>query len=316
MSFRVKQLIIISSIGALAACSNGTGEEDTLRTAPADTGISLGLQVNRSLQADSADVAATIFKDAERQPLVGGDFFVARSSVGNSVLKTLENFSGDYSGRVAIAGGGDSVHVSTEYDPVRAREDRWYPVDQLQIDPGPNPDLVGYTSEVLFPSSLEITSDHTADYATRNDDVVLTWNAGSSDQMTSNAVVTCHDANGRTYTFPKFNVLGSSQNGNNPDASGTYALRLGDVIPDTDIINAIATFQHEVSTIITAALLAYSTNDLMSVRNVPLSTFVVERCDVQLTLFREAAYNNSLPLDVGGFIVGSTSDTVSFTFRP
>lgn len=293
---RTKQLITLSMAGLLGACFGGTGEQDTLRDAPSATGISLGLQVNLARDASTADSAATIFKDAVRQPLVGGDFFIARSSVDDAVLKSIENLSGDYSGRLNVQGDGDTVTISTEYDPIRAREDRWYPVDQLQIDPGPNPDLVGYTSEVIFPAPLEITSARTATYTSRNDNIVLTWTAGSSDQMTSNAIVTCSDASNKTYTFPIFNVLGSTQN--------------------TNIINAVATFQHEVATIITAALLEYYTFGLISAQNIPLSTFIVESCDVQLTVFRENGYNENLPDGVGGFIVGSTSDTVTFRFVP
>ena len=138
----------------------------------------------------------------------------------------------------------------------------------------------------------------------------------SSDQMTSNAIVTCSDASNKTYTFPRFNVLGSTQNSNNPDGAGTYTLQVSDIIPNTNIINAVATFQHEVATIITAALLEYYTFGLISAQNIPLSTFIVESCDVQLTVFRENGYNENLPDGVGGFIVGSTSDTVTFRFVP
>lgn len=313
---RTKHLITLSMAGLLGACFGGTGEQDTLRDAPSATGISLGLQVNLARDASTADSAATIFKDGARQPLVGGDFFIARSSVDDAVLKSLENLSGDYSGRLNVQGEGDTVTISTEYDPIRAREDRWYPVDQLQIDPGPNPDLVGYTSEVIFPAPLEITSARTATYTDPDDDIVLTWTAGSSDQMTANAIVTCSDASNKTYTFPVFNVLGSSQNSNNPDGAGTYTLQVSDIIPNTNIIEAVATFQHEVATIITAALLEYYTFGLISATNIPLSTFQVESCDVQLTVFRENDYSENLPDGVGGFIVGSTSDTVTFRFVP
>lgn len=301
-NIRTKQLITLSMAGLLGACFGGTGEQDSLRDAPSATGISLGLQVNLARDASTANAAATLFKDGVRQPLVGGDFFIARSSVDDAVLKSLENLSGDYSGRLGVAGDGDTVTLSTEYDPIRAREDRWYPVDQLQIDPGPNPDLVGYTTEVIFPAPLEITSPRTATYTSRNDNIVLTWTAGSSDQMTANAIVTCRDASNKTYTFPRFNVLGSTQNSNNPDGAGTYTLQVSDIIPNTNIINA--------------ALLEYYTFGLISAQNIPLSTFQVESCDVQLTVFRENGYNDNLPDGVGGFIVGSTSDTVTFRFVP
>lgn len=316
MQFRAQPILLLSLTGLLGACFGGTGEQDSLRDAPSATGISVGLQVNLARDALTADAAATIFKDAVRQPLVGGDFFEARSSIDDAVLKSLENLSGDYSGRVAVASNTDTVTLSTVFDPQRAREDRWYPVDELLVNPGANPDLEGYSFEVILPAPLTITSARTATYTSRSDNIVLSWDAGSSDQMSANAIVTCRNASGETYTFPRFNVLGSTQNGNNPDASGTRTLQVADIIPNTNIINAVATFEHEIATIITAALLEYYTYGLVSVRNVPLSTFVVQSCDVQLTVFRETGYDDHLPAGVAGFIIGSTSDTVTFRFVP
>lgn len=295
--------------GLLLAACGGTGKQDELRDPVSQTGISVGLQVNLPRDALSADAAATIFKNAQRQPLVGGDFFMARSTVDDAVLKSLENLSGDYLGRVAVAGPTDPVTLSTEYDPIRAREDRWYPVDELLIDPGPNPDLVGYSGEILFPAPLEITSARNTTYASRSDNIALTWTPGNGQQMTSNAVVTCVDASGRSYRYPRFNVLG------NVDSAGTFTLQVNDIIPNTNIINAVATFVHEVSTLITVALLEYYSYGLVSVRDVPLATFVVQHCDVDLTVFREIGY--PLPQNVsGGFVIGSTSDTVRFRYQP
>lgn len=292
----------------LSACG-GTGKQDELREPVSQTGISVGLQVNLARGADVADAAASIYKDGKRQPLVGGDFFMARSSVDDAVLKSIENLSGNYLGSVSVAGLGDPVTLSTEYDPVRAREDRWYPVDELLIEPGPNLDLVGYSGEILFPAPLEITSARTATYTDRDDDIVLAWIPGNGTQMTANAVVTCVDNQNRTYTYPRFNILG------NVDGAGTFTLQVRDIVPNTNIINAIASLAHELSTLITAAVLHYYTAGLINATNIPLSTFVTQHCDVDLTLFREIGYPR--PQNVaGGFVIGSTSDTVRFRFQP
>jgi len=294
---------------ALLAACGGTGKQDELREPVAQTGISVGLQVNLARGASHADAAASIYKDAKRQPLVGGDFFMARSSVDDAVLKSIENLSGNYLGRVSVGGVGDSVTLSTEYDPIKAREDRWYPVDELLVDPGPNPELVGYSGEVLFPTPLEITSARNATYTSRNDNIVLTWTPGDGEQMRANAIVTCVDNQNRTYTFPRLNILG------NVDAAGTYTLQVRDVIPNTNIINAIASFEHELETLITAAVLNYYTAGLVGAVNIPLATFVTQHCDVDLTVFREKSYPR--PQNVaGGFVIGSTSDTVRFRFQP
>jgi hypothetical protein len=295
------------------SCFQGTGDKDELRDPVALTGISLGLQVNLHNGATSADAAATIYKDAQRQPLVGGDFFLATSSVEEVMLKSLENLSGDYLGRIALVNALQPVTLSTAYDPVRAREDRWYPVDQLLVDPGPNQDLVGYSSTITLPEMLENLAINSSVYTSRSDEVVLTWDAGNGQQMTSNAVVTCRSADGRSYTYPRFNVLGSTSDG--VDAAGTFTLEVRDIIPNVNIINAVATLQHELATLITAAVLALQADGLINASNIPLSVFVVQSCTVDLTVFREIGFD--LPENiVGGYAIGSTSDTVRFTFQP
>lgn len=312
MSTRSKRLALLGTSLMLASCIGGTGKEDSLRDPVSATGISLGLQVNLPRNANDADAAATIYKDGARQPLVGGDFFMARSSVDTDgvVLKSVENLSGDYLGRVAVASASDPVWISTEYDPERAREDRWYPVDELLVDPGPNEDLVGYTEEVIFPQPLAITSSVPAQFTSRSSTIPLSWTPGDGEQMTTNAIVTCRDAGGKTYSFPRFNVLG------NVDAAGTYnGLTVGTIIPNTNIINVFASLTEELATLISTAILQYYTFGIVNVKNIPLATFQVQSCDVQLTLFREKGL--ALPDNVaGGYAIGSTSDTVSFRFVP
>lgn len=307
-----RALALVPLCALSASCFQGTGEQDELRDPIAQTGISVGLQVNLPAGSTNADAAATIYKDAVRQPLVGGDFFLAQSTVDEAVLKSLENLSGDYHGRFAVENAAQPVMLSTVYDPVRAREDRWYPVDQLLIDPGPNEDLVGYQASLSFPdplANLRINGARSAVFTNpnRSDSIALTWTAGDGDQMTSNAVVTCRDGSGRTYTYPRFNVLGADD--------GSASLLVSSIIPNTNIINAVATLQHELVTLVTAALLEYYTYGLVSARDIPLSTFVVQSCSVDLTIFRETGFD--LPVNVeGGFAIGSTSDTVQFTFQP
>lgn len=307
MNQKSRALALMPLCALLASCFQGTGEQDELRDPIAQTGISVGLQVNLPAGSTNADAAATIYKDAVRQPLVGGDFFLAESAVDEAVLKSVENLSGDYHGRFAVENAAQPVMLSTVYDPVRAREDRWYPVDQLLVDPGPNEDLVGYSASISFPDPLQNLAIGSATYTSRGQSIDLTWTPGDGDQITTNAVVTCRDASGRTYTYPRFNVLGADD--------GSASLLVSSIIPNTNIINAVATLQHELVTLVTAALLEYYTYGLVSASNIPLSTFVVQSCDVDLTVFRERGFD--LPDNVeGGYAIGSTSATVQFTFQP
>jgi len=304
-----KPLALVPLCALLASCFTSTGSKDTLRNPISSTGISVGLQVNLSAGSGQANAVASIYKDGVRQPLVGGDFFQAASSIDEAVLKSLENLSGDYSGKIAISGVTDPITISTEYDPIKAREDRWYPVDQLLVDPGPNEDLVGYSETFNFPVPLQNLAIGSAVYHSRLDSIVLTWNADNGDQMNTTSVVTCHGSDGSSYTFPKFYVLG------NVDSTGTATIPVGNIIPSASFVSLVATLEHELATIITAAVLNIYTYGLIDAGSIPISTFSLQSCDVDMTVYREIGF--SLPSNVsGGYAISSTSDTVHFTYQP
>ncbi len=317
---KARLIVPVAATALLASCFTGTGEKDELRGSIPSTGISLGLQVNLPAGSNEASAVASIYEDGVRQPLVGGDFFIATSvNQGDyAILKTLENLSGDYQGDLTVLDENDEVIIATEYDPQRAREDRWYPTDQLLVDPGPNANLVGYSETFSFPERLQNLAIDQDEYDSRSDDVVLTWDAGAGEQMNSSAVVTCYDAEGDTFSYPIRNVLGQAP----VDAAGTYTLQVRDIIPNESIINAVARIEEEVITILTAAILEIVTYGLVDSRNIPLASFEMTHCDVDLTVFREIAFD--LPIDptpndnssIGGFAIASTSETVSFTYRP
>lgn len=306
MNTMIKMGAAAGSTLLLVACM-GSGKKDELRTPVSQTGISVGLQVNLAQGANQANTVASIYQDGKRQPLVGGDFFMARSTIDSqgAVLKSVENLSGDYLGAVPVRGADDVVTLSTEYDPERAREDRWYPVDQLMVDPGPNPDLVGYSGEVQFPAPLAITSADNAVYDHRDDPIVLRWTPGDGQQMNTNALVTCTDTGNRTYRFSQSIVLG------NVDGAGTHTLRVRDLIYNNGGANALL---HELFSIVSSAIIQYQTFGYINTSRLLPASFTLDYCDVDLTLFRERGFD--LPENVGGFAIGSTSDTIHFRFQP
>lgn len=316
LPIKARFTVPVVAVALLASCFTGTGEKDRLRKPISPVGISLGLQVNLPSGSNEASAVASIYEDGVRQPLVGGDFFIATSeNQGDyAILKTLENLSGDYQGNLTVLDENDQVIIATEYDPQRAREDRWYPTDELLIDPGPNDKLVGYSETFSFPQRLQNLTTDQVEYDSRSDNVVLTWDAGAGEQMNSSAVVTCYDAEGDTFTYPIRNVLGDV------DADGTYSLQVRDMIPNESIVNAVATLAEEVLTILSAAILEVVTYGLVDAKDIPLASFQMSYCNVNLTVFREIGFD--LPIDsetsqpIGGFAVASTSDTVSFTYRP
>lgn len=302
--------VVASSTLLLAACM-GSGSKDELRTPVSQTGISVGLQVNLAKGASEANAVASIYKDGERQPLVGGDFFMARSTAApqGAVLKSIENLSGDYLGNLPVIDRTDIVTLSTEYDPERAREDRWYPVDELMVDPGPNADLMGYTAEVAFPEVLEITSGDDAVYNSQDDNIVLTWTPGNGQQMNTNALVTCVDASNRTYSFAQ-SVLLENVDSNGAPNPGT--LRVRDLIYNTEGAMALL---HELFSLVSMAVIQYQTFGVVNTPRLLPSSFQLNYCDVDLTLYRERGFD--LPENIaGGFAIGSTSDSIHFRYQP
>lgn len=297
----------------LAACFGGTGKADKLRNPVSATGISLGLQVNLEAGREEANAAASIYKDGVRQPLVGGDFFSATSQDDgdSNVLRSIENLGGSYVGTVGVLDRDDLVTIATEYDPERAREDRWYPVDELLVDPGPNEDLVGYEETFSFPADMENLGINQTNFVSRNDDIVLTWTPvadATGMQITSNSVATCYSTSGRSYSFPRFEVLNLLDTDD-----GTVALRVGTIIPSEVVVNTVFNLVLEVYTIISAAILETYTFGLFDSSDIEPDTFTLAYCDVEMTVFREVGFE--LPDDVeGGFAIASSSDTISYTY--
>lgn len=298
----------------MTACfSSGTGNKDRLRNPVSATGISVGLQVNLEEGRAEANAAASIYKNGVRQPLVGGDFFSATSmNDGDSaVLRSIENLGGSYVGQVGVMDGDDQVLIATEFDPERAREDRWYPVDELLVNPGPNEDLVGYQETFGFPEPLEGLSINQTTFTQRSDDVVVSWTPAADAtgmQITSNSVVTCYSTSGRSYSYPSFDVLNVLDTDN-----GTITLRVGDIIPSELVLETVFNLVLEVYTIISAAILETYTFGLFDSSDIEPDTFTLDRCDVEMTVFREVGFE--LPEGVeGGFAIGSSSDTISYTY--
>ncbi len=80
------------------------------------------------------------------------------------------------------------------HEPVEAREDRWYPVDLINIDPGPGK-LVGKSATVDLPPAVTITGPAMSTvYNTIDSFIDLTWVAGGEgDTMRVLSAVECTD---------------------------------------------------------------------------------------------------------------------------
>jgi len=158
-----------------------------------DEGLVMYAEANLHESQDTAQIAAAVYRDGEPVGLVGGDVFEAQTSTQRVLLKDIGIYDGSYAASLEIDVVQD-VFLNVVHAPVEAREDRWYPVDILNIDPGPG-ELVGKSATVSFPPEVTITGPVSGDvYSNIADIVDLSWIAfGAGDNMRVLSLVSCSD---------------------------------------------------------------------------------------------------------------------------
>jgi hypothetical protein len=174
----------------LTACDIDGG--DNLPRVP-DQGLVMYAEANRHEGDDSAQVAAAVFNDGEPVNLVGGDLFEARTVTERVLLKQGGPVTGSYSASLPVDDGAQDVFLDVVHLPVEAREDRWYPIDLLNTDPGPG-ELVGKSAMVSFPPAVTIAPMSQTVYTSISDTIDISWNpVNAGDLMRVLAAVECTD---------------------------------------------------------------------------------------------------------------------------
>ncbi len=158
-----------------------------------DQGLFMYAEANRHEAADNAEVVAAVFDNGEAVNLVGGDLFEARTDTERVLLKKGGYFDGSYAESLPVDNSVQDVYFNVVHEPVEARSQRWYPVDILNIDPGPG-ELVGKSARVSFPQPVTINAP-VADtvYTSISDTINLDWISGNGDNMRVLASVECTD---------------------------------------------------------------------------------------------------------------------------
>ena len=157
------------------------------------TGLVMYAEANLHESEETAQIAAAVYRDGVPVGLIGGDVFEARTTTQRVLLKDSGSYDGSYAAPLVLDVVQD-VFLNVVHEPVEAREDRWYPVDLLNLDPGPG-ELVGKTATVSFPPEVTITGPVSGDvYTGINDMVDLSWAAiGAGDTMRVLSFVSCTD---------------------------------------------------------------------------------------------------------------------------
>lgn len=184
-------LCIISLMWSLAACDADGG--NNLPGIPG-AGLVMYAEANQHGSEDEAQVAAAVYLDGKPVAMVGGDVFVASTVTERVLLNKPGFFGGSYAALLPVDSTVQDVYFDVVHEPIAAREDRWYPIDILNIDPGPG-ELVGKSAMVSFPPEVSITGPVDGDiYQSINDVIQLTWVAGGAgDTMRVLSAIKCDD---------------------------------------------------------------------------------------------------------------------------
>lgn len=305
----LRMVCALGALLALAGCYQGSS--DSLRDSVSASGVSVEIWGNLPFDGDSAQVAASVYLDADKKALVGGDVVKAYSESDSAILRSLENLSGDYSAEVAIINSGAGLHVAVEHDPVGAREDRWYPVDELLVDPGPG-ELVGYNVDLAFPAAVirDPSPVNGTIYSDRADAIDLSWTVAVSDpaqQMRMTAVRECFSGD-RSVKWATSSVIGTGD-------PGSYSVTVGQLIPDTGLLTTALDFVAQLTVIIVGELLQEYTFGLLNPESISFDSFVIDHCDISITVFREIPGTLG-PGISGGYAIASTSETFHLVFEP
>jgi len=305
--FYLAPLCLSSLIVALSACEfEGS---NNLQGVP-DQGLFIYLEANRHENGDIAQIAAAVFKDSEPLNAVGGDVFKASTNTSEVLLTEAGYYTGSYYSSLPISDVDQDVTLTIVHEPVLAREDRWYPVDVINVDPGPS-ELVGNSVTVTLPPPVVITTAQTATpYISISDSINLTWGeGGEGDTMRIRAATTC-DNGLNVSTYGTEVALG--------DDDGIETITMNNFIFDSAEEFPAITFIANVG----LGMLQQVLNDLSAgkadpdffARQLPANP-IESDCEIRLFLFRQrnGVFDNAFD---NGSVKGSTSAEFTIYYSP
>lgn len=302
-----KNLIAVVFIAVLGGCEFESN--NNLEGVP-DLGLFIYLEANRHEGNGDIQVAAAVFKDAQPINLVGGDVFQAHTDTNSTLLNKSGFYTGSYAGSLPVDDIENEVAVTIIHEPIQAREDRWYPIDLINIDPGPG-ELVGQSATAEFPPPVSITTPQPAiPFTSINDTINLNWVAAvQGDTMRVRAATTCeNDLATSTYGSE---VLVGEDDGVESIAMEYFIFDSADEFPVLDFISDIALYT-----------LQQILNDLSAgridpdffARKIPANP-IESDCEIRLFLFRQRLGTFDTAFDSGS-VIGSTSAELIIHYSP
>ena len=298
------------SLLLLSGCP--TGSTSNSQSSQFNDGLNAEIQANIHEGETSAKVVAAVFQDGVRVNLIAADVFEATTATKGVLLKSVNVHTGDYIGTLPIDDKNQPVTITIQHKPIEAREDRWYPIDILNVDPGPG-ELVGRFATVSFPSELDLLgpSNNTI-YIDRDDNINITWTASGRDDdaMRLSAAVSCSNSSADL-------SYGLSYSISEDDNDGLYTIAMNKLVYNDSITAIALEFVEHITRIFLAATIEVLTFGLIDESDLTGSPINIEtaNCDINLTLIRERDGDLDDEFD-GGKAIGSTSASTTILYRP
>ena len=298
---RMSVALIACCVGLLVGCND---DEPPAGNAT-QVGSSLVFRADLPRNSSEANIGASIYWDGRIRPLVGGDLFVASTSSNTTPLKSDENLSGFYQGRLPETSNDQTVRVEIQFDPHLARAGRWYDSQELIIEGEPG-FLVGHQATARFPAETRLIEPAEGTrYRTRANDIILTWEADEAtlDMRVSTQQRCYDDSLTKTWT----NTFYTRD-------TGSLTIPVADLIPSESDINR-ANPVDELFEAIFITFIEILTLGLTDVSSRDNKDFRIDYCTIDINLFREIPGELGSTLD-GGQVTGSTSDSIQVRYEP
>jgi len=265
----------------VSACSDDKARE----RAPSNTGYSAYIQALLSDDGKQAFVGATLYQDGNKITLVAGDMIVARQGKNSVALKGAKQEITFYSGWLPLDDPQQPVEFDIEYQPITAREDRWYPADVAYVDNGPGRYVGELSWSMTFPQRVLLSAPAGGTlYSFKEDLITIQWNTESADvdKVRINASLECLKETKQIYS------------GSN---SGEVTITVEDLFR-----NNAQTAQDILANLLVQALTLGLASGASNTR--------VTECDVDIYVVAESEEELGPPFS-GGSIVASQSDNAT-----
>jgi len=267
---------------------------------------------NQHNNIGSAEIAIAIFDDAIPVPLVGGDVVQASTSEDSILLLKDGIYIGSYAASLPNPANFNQVDFLVVHEPLEARQGRWYPVDLLNIDPGPGEFVGASASVILPPPPLDLQTDN-SNFMSINDSFTLSWSAETAgDIMKVRSAVSCFDDD-NIYTYgTEAALIDNTDDGSETIGLEQFIYDINDSSepPFTFLLGqSRAALQELLNKLIDEGIAEDFFNSITLINPIDSS------CEIRLFLFRhrDGAFDS---VETNGRIFGSRSADTTLFYNP